>query len=231
MFKTGLIAGLFVIGATGAMAATVDFENESPINQGPGAPDFENVGTTYINGGITFTSTEFMQLVQTGGQVNGFVPNDNINAASSAVTSFGNIFLTGDFLSNTNMTLSFATALSAISFEIADIDGAGGNSNERFQFEALSAGSVLATTIIQASGGTPDAQVDTISFGGIGTFDQIRIVGTTVSGARDIGWGIDNIVTTQAPGAPSPVPLPAGAVLMLTALGGLGALRARKRRS
>ncbi len=230
MIRTFIIGGAFALAASGASAALINFEEKAPLT-GAGAPHFNNVGQSYTNGSITFTSSESMQLVQTGGKANGFVPNDTPEGTGGGNLPFGEIFLTGDFDDNTDMTLSFATALSGLTFDIADIDGSGTN-NERFTFEAFSGGSAVAGSFQEFFGeGRTDASVVTINFGGIGTFDEIRIFGTTPGGTRNIGWGIDNINTVENNPAPNPVPLPAGAILMLTALGGFGVMRSRKRQS
>lgn len=205
-----------------AMAAIVDFENTP---SGTADPTQILTGNSYVNGDITFTSTETMQLVGVGLPRNAFVPNDNPGLTpSSAPTDFGNWFLTGDFIDNTNMKLAFGTALSAISFEIVDIDGSGtgGANHERFTFDAYYGGSLVGGTFIQATNATPDAQVDTVSFSGIGLFDEIRIAGTTPGGSRNIGWGIDNITTSE-------VPVPAAAWLFGSGLIALAGLKRRKR--
>lgn len=235
MIRTGILAGVFALGASGAMAASVDFENEAPLNPDP---TLIAIGDTYVNGGITFTSTEVMQLVGVGpNPQSAFVPNDDPGqTVGGAPTNFGEVFLTGDFNGNTDMTLSFAEA-TFMSFDIVDIDG--GNDNvvgddpeENFVFTFLNGGISQGTTVVNSrdlTGPFNDAGVVNVSFAGF--FDSVEIVGTTPGGNRNIGWGIDNIVTTEAPGGPTPVPLPAGGVLILTALGGLGLLRARRRHS
>ena len=236
MFRTSIVAGCFALATSGAMAATVDFENEAPLNPDP---TLIPVGSTYVNGDITFSSTETMQLVGVGGSTSGFVPNDSpADYEGGTPANFGEVFLTGDFVDNTDMTMSFASALTEISFDVADIDGGrqdGPNrdgNQELFIFEFLMNG-VLQGSQTVSGDGAPDAQVVNIAFSGL--FDQVTITGTTIRGVRDIGWGLDNIVTTtqaNPTAAPVPVPLPATALLMLSGLGGIGALRAaRKRRN
>lgn len=236
MIRTFIIGGAFALAASGASAALIDFENEFPLNPDP---TLIPVGNTYTNGSATFSSTETMKLVGIGSTPNtaGFVPNDTPGSTASGPASFGNVFLTGDFRGNTNMNISFASALSAISFEIVDIDGGndnvvGDNQEEQFTFQALQGGSVVASQLITSrdlTGPLNEAGVVTVSFAGL--FDEISIVGVTPGGSRNIGWGIDNINTVENNPAPNPVPLPAGAILMLTALGGFGVMRSRKRRS
>lgn len=226
--KSILCAGFVAICANSAIAATVDFENESPLNPDP---TLIAVGSSYVNGGITFTSTETMQLVGIGGPRNAFVPNDTPNrTASGAPADFGEVFLTGDFNSNTDMNLSFASTVDSISFDIVDIDGGrddlvGEAVEEQFTFEFLNAGVTQGITRITSNDVKGNATVVTVSFSGL--FDEVSIVGVTPRGLRHIGWGIDNINYTQA----SVVPLPAGGVLLLTALGGFATMRSRKRKS
>jgi len=214
---SAVVAGALALGASGASAFVVDFENESPLT-----PDPTNVGTSYMNGGITFTSTEDMQLVGTGNPTSGFVPGDNPVPAGA----FDDVFLTGDFNNDTDMSLSFAKELRSISFDIADIDGGndsqlGESNEEQFTFDFLLGGSSVGSQVVTSNDVAGDAIVTNITYSG--AFDSVNITGVTPGGTRNIGWGIDNISAT-------PVPLPAGMVLMVSAFGGLGALRLRRRK-
>jgi hypothetical protein len=86
----------------------------------------------------------------------------------------------------------------------------------------LKNGALVDTFEILATSGTPDSQVDIVSFSGVGLFDEIQITGITDGGSRNIGWGIDNTNT-------SPVPLPAAVWLFGSALFGLVAIGRRKK--
>jgi hypothetical protein len=216
MIATAALVSAFV---TGAHAATVNFENEIF------AGDEDNVGTSYTNGMVTFTSLDGndLYLAKSGANQTAFVPNDTV----TPVGTFGDVFLTGDFVDNSSLSMSFASALSAVSFDIADIDG-GGNQAEVFTFTFKNAGLTVGTVVRQAGVAptTPgDGAVTTVSFSGL--FDTVDIFNATVGqpqtgSNRNIGWGLDNIVAT-------PVPLPAGGLLILTALGGLAVARSRKK--
>ncbi|ABD55310.1 VPLPA-CTERM sorting domain-containing protein [Jannaschia sp. CCS1] len=226
MKKTIFTAAALSLAGTAAVANTVDFENEAPLNPDP---QVISVGHTYTNGGITFSSTEDMQLVGVGGNpTSGFVPNDTPGSSASGPASFGEVFLTGDFIDNTDMLLSFASGISSVSFDIVDIDGGdddidGDNDEEQFIFTffngALSQ-AVQTITSNDLTGSLDEAGVVSVSYAGL--FDSIQIVGTTPGGTRNIGWGIDNINFEVAP-----VPIPAAGLLLLGALGGLGMMRRR----
>ena len=212
---------------TSGFAAVVDFENEAPLNPDP---TFIAVGTSYANGGITFTSTEFMQLVGVGPGTNGFVPNDTPGSTATGPANFGDVFLTGDFKGNTDMNLAFSKDVTSVAFDIVDIDGgndstSGENQEEQFTFEAflggISQGSQLVTSN-DLTGALNEAGVVRISFAGL--FDEVQITGVTPGGTRGIGWGIDNIETT-------PVPVPAAGLMLLSALGGIGLMRRRNKRA
>lgn len=233
MNRITLLAGAFALAGTGSFAATVDFENEVPLNPDP---TLIAVGNTYTNGGITFSSTEVMQLVGVGPDRDGFVPNDTPGSTASGPADFGQVFLTGDFDKNTDMTLSFAQS-TFMAFEIVDIDGGNDNivedaNEEKFVFSFKNAG-VLQSAITVTSRDLVgpvlnEAGVVTVSYGGL--FDSVEIVGTTPGGTRNIGWGIDNIVFTPS-GNVNVVPVPAAGLMLLTALGGIGLMRRRKRAS
>ncbi|WP_300029779.1 VPLPA-CTERM sorting domain-containing protein [uncultured Roseobacter sp.] len=218
MNKLSILTGAFALTATTGFAATVDFENEAPLGSDP-----TDVGTSYSNGIIDFSSTENMQLVGVGAPTSGFVPDDMPIGGD-----FGDIFLTGDFDGDTDMTLTFGGYLiEEISFEIADIDGdevgTSTGDDEEFVFTALKGGLVVDTVTVSALDVAGDGTIASISFAGL--FDEISIVGTTPDGARNIGWGIDNIELVTA------VPVPAAGLMLLAGLGGLGVMRSRKKAS
>jgi hypothetical protein len=224
MKKILFMASVAALVATGATAASVDFED---VALGPN--DATNVGTSYSNGGITFTSTENMHLVGVGRGTDGFVPNDTPGSSSAGPANFGTTFLTGDFNQNTDMMMTFGTRLTNIAFDIVDIDGgndkkAGDAQEEQFTFGFLLNNVLQSSQLITSrdlTGPLDEAGVIRVSYAGL--FDKVSIVGVTPGGTRNIGWGIDNIDV-------QPVPLPAGVVLMMTALGGFGVARARKAR-
>lgn len=212
-----LLAALF---QQSAMAAYVNFENESPINPDP---TLITVGNTYTNNGISFTSTETMKLVAVGpNPTSGFVPNDTPGSTATGPANFGQTFLTGDFNNNTDMTLNFAAA-QGISFQIVDIDGGndsivGDANEENFVFNFLLANVLQGTVTINSRDVTGDAFVSQVFFAGL--LDEVQIVGTTPGGTRNIGWGIDNITTE--------VPVPAAAWLFGSGLIALAGLKRRK---
>lgn len=223
-----VLGGALALATTAASAATIDFEGLAAFTSDPTVID----GTTGLTvGDVTFTSTEDMQLVGVGNtpNVSGFVPNDDPGTISGTTTpaDFGDVFLTGDFIDNTDMTLTFGTVLSSIQFQIVDIDGSGANNTESFTFTALDSLNGIVDSVTITGAGAPDAQVDVITFFGA-DIKSLTIVGTTVGGTRNIGWGIDNIITEVDPFV-SEVPLPAAGLLLLGALGGMSAMRSRKR--
>lgn len=230
MYKATILAGLFAVSTTAATAAVIDFENETSV----GASDAVTVAigsTTYTNGGITFSSGDgnALQLVGSGGGLDGFVPSDSVTPTGA----FGNVFLTGDFIQNSAMNLSFGLA-SAITFDIADIDGSGQKA-EQFTFNFLNAGTVVGSVFRQAGVAptTPgDGTITTISYSGL--FDSVEITNRTVGSATganrpNIGWGIDNISLTPENISIAPIPVPAAGLMLLSALGGMGLMRRRKR--
>lgn len=224
MNKLCALTCAFSLFSTGAMAITVNFEDEFPLT-----PDPTNVGMSYSNGGINFTSTEIMQLVQVGSPTSGFVPDD-----MPVGNTFGNVFLTGDFNDNTDMMLTFGGNLSSIFFDIADIDGGtsdsiiGQSNDESFTFQFLLNNAVVSSQTVTTNDVSGDGTVTPISF--VGLFDKVSITGTTPGGTRNIGWGIDNIEYTFSSDAVPEVPLPAALPLLAGGLGLFGLMGWRRKR-
>jgi hypothetical protein len=212
-----LAACALAFSATSGVAAVVNFENESPLGSDP-----TNVGMLYTNGGITFTSTENMQLVGVGAPTSGFVPDD-----MPVGGSFGDVFLTGDFNDNTNMNMTFGGNLSSISFDIADIDGGSSDNilnqsnDEVFTISYFMNSILQAIDVVTSNDVAGDGTITNFSFAGL--FDEVSIVGTTIGGTRNIGWGIDNITTVAA------VPVPAALPLLGSGFAALGLLGWRRR--
>ncbi|WP_227257985.1 VPLPA-CTERM sorting domain-containing protein [Kangsaoukella pontilimi] len=214
--KTLLTSAVFVVAAGAAHAASLSIDFET---------GYSNDVTVLSNGdeiapGVTVTSTETIQVVKTGSPTDAFVPND-----MPAVGDFGDYFLTGDFNKDTDLSLHFATDVTGLSFDIADIDGSGetvSNSTEFFEFTAYLNGIQVDQILVDATEVNGDAQVVTIAFADDLVLDMLGIVGYTKGGTRNIGWGIDNIHA-------SPVPLPAAGLLLLGGLGGLAAMKRRRK--
>ena len=174
--------------------------------------------------GVVFASSFGVNIVKVGGPTNGFVPNDTPVPADA----FGAFFLTSNFSKVTDLSITYTSAVSEASFDVADIDGSGSDL-EVFTFTALDAdNNVLASKIVD--GNDPDAgdaAVTRIGFSGLsGLISKIDITGTTAGGTRDIGIAFDNFNTTVD--TTTPVPLPAALPLAAAALGALGLLRARR---
>lgn len=214
--KTLLLSTALVVAAGGAHAASLSIDFET------GYTDDVTIlaDGAEIAPGVTVSSTEEpIQVVKVGEPRDGFIPDD-----MPADNSFGNFFLTGDFDNDTDLTLSFATAVKGLTFDIADIDGSGEtvtSSTEFFSFIASLNGSVVQEIFVDATQVSGDAQVVEIAFGADTQIDALEIVGVTKGGTRNIGWGIDNIHA-------SPVPLPAAGWLLIGAFGGLAAMKRRK---
>lgn len=201
-------------GAVSAAPISVNFETGF-------SGDVTNVGDPYSIGGVTFTRGETQNVVKTGAPQDGFVPNDNIQGGM-----FGDFFLTDDFRNNTSVSLKLtfdAPAVTNLKFYIGDIDG---SNQQRETFTAtanLLGGGTVDLSFSSGDAGTGNSIATLFDFG-TATIVSVDILGITPGQQRNIGWGIDNISATA-------VPLPAGMVLTLTAIGGLGAMRARRRKS
>lgn len=214
---SAFLAAVMLSGA--AHAAVLDFETGYIAD------------ITAINGdefeaafGVSFASSGGLNIVKVGGPTNGFVPNDTPVPADA----FGSFFLTSDFGRVTDLSITFTTAVSEASFDVADIDGSG-SELEVFTFTARDADdNVLATKTVDGDDADAgNAAVTRIGFSGLtGLISKIDITGTTSGGQRLIGIAFDNFNTTVD--TTTPVPLPAGLPLAAAAVAMLGALRMRR---
>ena len=202
-------AAALMVGA--ANAAIVDFETAGP----EGTPVLP---TDFNDQGISFTSTDGLQIVQTGAPQVGFFPDDTVED-----DAFGDFFLGTDFDDNeTDLTITYLTAVDALSFDLADIDD-----DEVFTIEVFGVGGALlaSQTITAGDPGTGNQQVVRVGFSDLGAqIAQVVINGTRGSGR--LGIAFDNFNTTVN----TAVPLPAAAPLFLAGLGGIAAYRRRRAR-
>lgn len=220
MFKTLATATALTLTVGTAQAALLNFESQGYVG------DKVALGTDEAFGGfdVTFESANGLFAIKSGGPGDAFVPNDTTNPAGQ----FGDYFLSSNFGKKTELSITYGTAVSAASFEVADIDGSGTNLEE-FTFTAFDAlNTVLKTLTVTGNDTTLDGEVTAIGFSNLGGLIQrIEIVGTTAGGTRDIGIAFDNFNTTVD--VTTPIPLPAGLPLAAAALGALGLLRARRK--
>jgi len=221
--KKFLLAAALTACAGSASAITVVFESFNLA-----ANDSTDLGVDEVIGGIEFSKSDqdgFIQLVGVGQTGSGnagdaFWPIDSPNP-----NTFGTTFISGDFAGgNTGINMaSTGLDFTSITFDIVDIDGSGGDLEKFVVSYYLDGAMVGAADVVDANDAAAgDAKVTT--FTRTGLFDTVKIAATTPNGTRNIGFGLDNISATV-------VPLPAGAVLMLTAMGGLGVMRVRRRKA
>lgn len=216
--KTLAAAATLGAAASAASAATLDFEGTLLP-----AEEMRNLGTSayFAGAGITFSTTamDYLQLARVGGTASAFVPMDNVDPTGG----FGEIFLSGDFSNLVQVKMNFDTLVNSLKFDIADIDGRSpkGDLTETFTVTAYKGGSAVGSVSVTAGDPlTGSSDITPFELSGF-SFDEVEIIATTPGGKRRIGWGLDNIQVAA-------VPLPAGMVLMMSALGALGLVRRRK---
>ena len=191
-----------------ANAAIVNFEDSGP----EGTPVLP---TDFNDAGVSFTSTDGLQIVGTGAPQVGFFPDDMVEG-----DAFGDFFLGTDFDDNeTDLTITYLVPVDGLSFDLADIDD-----SEVFTIEVFAAdGSLLETRVITAGDeNTGNMAVTQVGFSGFG----VQIAQVVITGRRDsgrLGIAFDNFTTDF-----NAIPVPAAAPLFLAGLGGLAAYRRRR---
>ena len=193
-----------------ANAAVVNFESAGP----EGTPVLP---TDFNDAGISFTSTDGLQIVQVGAPQTGFNPDDTVVPDGA----FGDFFLGTDFDDNeTDLTITYLTPVDALSFDLADIDD-----DEVFSITFnFSDGSSSQQTITAGDPGTGNQEVFRV---GIDAPMGLQITSVVINGTRGsgrLGIAFDNFNTTVN----TAVPLPAAAPLFLAGLGGIAAYRRRR---
>lgn len=194
-----------------ANAALVDFESAGPEGTPVLPSDFNSAG-------ISFTSSDGLQIVGVGAPMIGFRPDDIVEPNGA----FGDFFLGTDFDdAQTDLTITYLNAVDALSFDLADIDD-----DEVFTIDVFGTdGALLTTQTIRAGDpGTGNQQVVRVGFSDLGAMiAQVVINGERSSGR--LGIAFDNFQTSTNTAA---VPLPAAAPLFLAGLGGIAAYRRRR---
>jgi hypothetical protein len=189
------------------------------LNAGAGTMSIEKSGSSDLTTGFV-TDT--------------IIPNDT---DIDATADLGGYFLRTTGALNVNLqnfnpvfSLSFAGGASAITGEIWDIDGTQTLGTESWTLNAhtRSGGVLSLDSFVGSTNGTDtttslDGMAWKFSFDASGS-DAITSLDFVFTGTKTTGIGVafDNLTV-------APVPLPAGGLLMLTALGAVAALRRRKK--
>jgi hypothetical protein len=222
------IAAVAALGVTPASAAFIDFEG--------GVDDQEITPSTFSDTGISFVGASGVGLFfeQTGDdETDGFFNNRERSydeAAAGHGASLGTYFMrTGENVSSRGLPLDvFSVEWSyrprtPVSGQIWDIDGDPSQGTEQWAVRAYDASDVMIAEQISPLGdsfgaGSLDAKPWTFSFDGSG-YDltslatlKFSFIGTKETG---IGLAFDNFDSG------APVPLPAAAWFLMTAIGGL----------
>lgn len=240
-FRNGFaaVAAVAALGIAGsAHAAVIDFED--------GTDDQEIAESTFDRFNVTFTAVENIDLFyeeRGSNGIDGFLddPAGEYDQEDEDTTaSLGNYFMrTNEAVSVRDLggggkvfQMTYQRAPEKpISGQIWDIDGNESQGTEQWRVEAFDADNALIATVVSPLGtdnrnGSLNAEPWTFTFDGAGydlasvnklTFD---FIGSKTEG---IGLGFDNFQTG------APVPLPAAAWFLITALGGLFGARWLKR--
>ena len=225
----GIVAGLaFGLSAAPVLAATFSF-SEAPAIQGPSlSQTFDGVTLTVT--GHSYTPTTIVGgAVTLGDQADVIIGNqglgvcDELSPNSVDLVSCGQPLI--DAIPNNggpelaHFCLSQAVKLLSSTFNQNDV-------NDDVDFFAGSPLAFLLRDTTTLSGGPTG---DVISVAGNAAFEGITMFGVGIFDFGASGNNSDQVrIASITYEAVNVVPLPAGAILMLTALGGLGFARKRK---
>jgi len=247
----GAATGVFLMASLPAVAATLDinfetgYEDNELLTDGVALLDSSGVATSVT----LVTVNDNTMSVEASGDANdsaadnppdGFV-NDPLGGGNDDEESAVETSALGDFFLRTTGALSFnAGAVNPVfsllfgdggagmvSAEIWDIDGNTSQGTEKWTLNAFSSGGAFLGTIDSpefmntSDAGSLNGQAWTFTFEDIGAIGRIdfNFTGTKTTG---IGVAFDNLTV-------APVPLPAAGLLLLGGLGGLVAVRRRRK--
>lgn len=236
--SAGLVAAFVAAIPFTASAATVNFETGYTDNQQLGDPVtlLDSTGAASIVS-LSTTNANTMSIEARGnsdatlGFVNDVLGGGDVEATGETA-SLGNFFLrttsalSGDYSQfNPVFTLTFAGGASSVSGQLWDIDGTSSDNTEQWEVVATLVGGgmqTLTSPLGDSNGATSlDGRPWDFAFNTAGNdiaFLDFKFTGSKTSG---IGAAFDNLNVSQ-------VPLPAGGLLLLCGLAGLGAMRRRK---
>ncbi|TCS59992.1 putative secreted protein [Primorskyibacter sedentarius] len=213
---------------SGATAATVNF-SASPAVQGPSLSQTVD-GVTLTATGFSYTPTSTIgSTVTLGAQADVIIGNqglgvcDDLSPSSSALVSCGQPLV--DAVSNNGgpelASFAFSKAVNILSVTF--------NQNDNNDDVDLYAGSPLALVLRDTSSLSGGPTGDVISLAGNAAFEGILNFGVGIFDFGPNGNNSDQVrIASIEFEAVNVVPLPAGAVLLFTALGGLGFMRRRR---
>lgn len=216
MKKLLLSAAVSVAALAQASAAVLDFEAFGAANGEPFLLGNEFAAAF----GVSFSSSDDeLRIVRVGSPTDGFVPNDTPNPADA----FGSYFLGTSFDDRfTDLTITYATPVDGLSFEMGDIDG-----REIFTIEIFDAAdNLIQTRTIEAGDpNTGDRAVTPVGISGLG----VQIAKVVLTGERrnggNLGIAFDNFSVSRD----ATIPLPGALPLFGAAAAGFAAVRRRRR--
>ena len=206
-----VLALVTCLGFTGAAAQAATVVIDFDTSAGGAIASGTVLTTQYA--GVTFSGTE------DGSSVGSPTANSAFASEHGGAPVSGNALYNlyaGDSRAD-YVTISFDSAVSAISFDFIPFGGSGSQTT----IEAYGAGGLLASLL---AGGPSTSSVN-FNFTGL---EPLTGVTSIVIGQPSDSWvwGLDNLTYDTA----APVPLPASLPLLLAALGGAGLVSRRRKR-
>lgn len=209
---TSAVAATLMAGSASALTV---FSDSTSFNGALGA------GTSSVT--ETFDTNASGNSLTFSGVTSTFNANGNLNGQHTIIGGLFSLFIEGD----APIVMSWALPSNVIGIGF-DVNGVNSSAFDGVAMTINDGTGSQTLNLFDAAGGTGSSTSGYAGFLGANAFSSVSFSGPGGFGASGDGFSLDNLqIVTQ--GTTSPVPLPAGGLLLLTGLAGIAAYGRKKK--